>query len=719
MKLSMLAALAAVAALSSAVRAQEEVKGAASASSAPASSNADTASSSDTVASGAPEVGSGGIPDAGAGAASGAHIPVAQDVAYPGSLTLKVDLADLDRRIFDVHESIPVKPGPMTLLYPEWLPGNHAPRGPIDGLAGLIITAGGHPVEWVRDPVNVYAFHVQVPAGASRLDLEFDFASPLVRDQGRTVVTPDMVGLQWNTVVLYPAGFYVSRITVNPTITLPEGWEFAGALDVDSRRGVTVRFKPTTLEMLVDSPLFAGRYFRSLDLDPGAKTPVHLNLFADSAETLDVRPQQLAAHHKLVQEAYALLGPPHYDRYEFLLAMSDHFGDIGLEHHRSSENRRPPSYFIDWDKVGAGRDLLPHEFSHSWNGKFRRPAGLATPDFNTPMRNSLLWVYEGLTNYFGAVLAARSGLWSEDFGRQSWASLAANMDRNRAGRTWRALEDTTEQPLITARRPLSWLSWQRTEDYYTEGELLWLDIDTRIRELTRDKRSLDDFARAFFSGSSGGSSRGASGGVSSAAGGGPGAATEATVASTGTSTAGGVFLGPVTYTFADVVQALKAIAPFDWEKFLTERLYGHGPGAPLDGLTRGGWKLVFTETPSDYVRSLEDQRKAVDFTFSLGFAVSSLTGQLTEVRWGGPAYEAGLTMGTALIAVNGREYRAERLKTAIQLAKLNKQPVELLVKNLDRYKTVRIAYFEGLKYPQLQRIEKSEDRLAAILKPRT
>jgi predicted metalloprotease with PDZ domain len=719
MKRSMLAAFAAVAALSSAVRAQEEVKGTAPASSAPVSSDAGTASSSDTAASGAPEVGSDGIPDAGAGAASGAHIPVAQDVAYPGSLTLKVDLADLDRRIFNVHESIPVKPGPVTLLYPEWLPGNHAPRGPIDGLAGLIITAGGHPVEWVRDPVNVYAFHVQVPAGATRLDLEFDFASPLVRDQGRTVVTPDMVGLQWNTVVLYPAGFYVSRITVNPTITLPEGWEFAGALDVDSRRGVTVRFKPTTLEMLVDSPLFAGRYFRSLDLDPGAKTAVHLNLFADSAETLDVRPQQLAAHHKLVQEAYALLGPPHYDRYEFLLAMSDHFGDIGLEHHRSSENRRPPSYFIDWDKVGAGRDLLPHEFSHSWNGKFRRPAGLATPDFNTPMRNSLLWVYEGLTNYFGAVLAARSGLWSEDFGRQSWASLAANMDRNRAGRTWRALEDTTDQPLITPRRPLSWLSWQRTEDYYTEGELLWLDIDTRIRELTRDKRSLDDFARAFFSGSSGGSSRGASGGVASAAGAGPGAAADPTVALTGTSTAGGVFLGPVTYTFADVVQALKAIAPFDWEKFLTERLYGHGPGAPLDGLTRGGWKLVFTETPSDYVRSLEDQRKAVDFTFSLGFAVSSLTGQLTEVRWGGPAYEAGLTMGTALIAVNGREYRAERLKTAIQLAKLNKQPVELLVKNLDRYKTVRIAYFEGLKYPQLQRIEKSEDRLAAILKPRT
>jgi predicted metalloprotease with PDZ domain len=434
--------------------------------------------------------------------------------------------------------------------------------------------------------------------------------------------------------------------------------------------------------------LFAGRYFKSLDLDPGAKAPVHLDVFADSPEFLEVRPSQLVAHRKLVQETYALLGAPHYERYDFLLALSDHFGDIGLEHHRSSENRRPPGYFLEWDKSGAGRDLLPHEFSHSWNGKYRRPAGLATPDFNAPMRNSLLWVYEGLTSYLGSVLAARSGLWSEDFGRQAWASLAANMDRNREGRSWRDLEDTTEQPIITPRRPLSWLSWQRTEDYYTEGELLWLDIDTRIRELTHDKRSLDDFAHAFFG---------------------------APPAGAGQS----VLLGPITYTFADIVQALKSVAPFDWEKYLKEHLYGHGPGAPLDGLTRGGWKLVYGEAQSEYLRSLEDQRKAVDFTYSIGFAVSQLTGQLTEVRWGGPGYEAGLTMGTALIAVNGREYRPERLRTAIALAKINRQPIELLVKNLDRYRTVRIAYFDGLMYPQLQRIDKAEDRIAAILRPKT
>jgi predicted metalloprotease with PDZ domain len=611
-----------------------------------------------------------------------AQIPDAQDSAYPGELALRVDLTDLERRVFNVHESVPVKAGPLTLLYPEWLPGNHAPRGPIDALAGLTITAGGHPLAWTRDAVNVYAFHVDVPAGVSRLELDFQFASALVKEQGRTVMTPDMAGLQWNTVVLYPAGYYASRITVAATITLPDGWEFAGALDVEARRGSVVRFRPTTLEMLVDSPLFAGHYFRSLDLDPGAQAPVRLNVFADSPETLEPKPQQLAAHRKLVQEAYAFFGAPHYDRYEFLLALSEHFGEIGLEHHRSSENRRSPGYFVEWDKTGAGRDLLPHEYSHSWNGKFRRPAGLVTPDFNAPMRNSLLWVYEGLTNYSGFVLAARAGLWSEDFARQAWANVAANMDRDRPGRAWRDLEDTTEQPIITARRPLSWLSWQRTEDYYTEGQLVWLDVDTKIRELTGGTRSLDDFAHAFY-------------GVD------PGKP------------------GPEAYSLADVVAALNGIAPFDWKVFLTERLHGHAAGAPLDGLTRGGWKLAYVETQSEYMKSVEEQRKAVDFIYSLGFVVSTTTSSLTEVRWGSAAYDAGLAMGTTLIAVNGREYKPELLKNAIVIARLSRRPIELIVKNMDRFRTVRIPYYEGLKYPQLQRIENTEDRLGAIMKPRT
>jgi predicted metalloprotease with PDZ domain len=634
-----------------------------------------------------------------------------QDTPYEGTIALKVDVTDLERHVFNIHEVIPVVAGPLTLLYPEWLPGNHAPRGPIDGLGGLIINANGKRVEWSRDPVNVYAFQVLVPTGATHLDIDFQYAAPLTTAEGRINVTPEIVGLQWNAVVLYPAGYYASRIIVAPELDLPDGWEFGSALDVESRRGSSVWFKHVSLEMLVDSPVFAGRYFRTIVLDPAAGVPVpagtapgatvaapkrgiqlapptegavvRLDIVADSPGSLDIKPEQLAAHRKLVQETYALFGARHFDHYDLLLALSDHFGDIGLEHHRSSENRRLPGYFLDWDKEGPGRSLLPHEFTHSWNGKFRRPAGLATANFNIPMQNDLLWIYEGLTQYLEGVLAARSGLWSADFARQDWAYTAASMDHDRPGRAWRDVEDTTYQPIITARRPLSWLTWQRTEDYYPEGALIWLDVDTKIRELTRDKLSLDDFARGFFGGTDG-------------------------------------TLGPVPYTLPDIARALNGVAPYDWEKFFAQRLHSHGPGAPLDGLARGGWKLVYTEVPTDFLKQLEEQRKAVDFSFSLGFNVSSREyGQLTEVVWGSPGFDAGLTAGTTLVAVNGREYRPERLREALVIARSAHLPIELIVKNLDRYRVVRIPYFDGPKYPRLERVEKSEDRLSAIVKPRT
>jgi len=649
----------------------------------------------------APESNADGVNGPAEGAGGG--VPRPRDTPYPGTISLRVDVTDLERHVLNVHEVIPAAPGPLTLLYPEWLPGNHAPRGPIDGLGGLIINANGKRVEWTRDPVNIYAFQVQVPAGVNHLDVEFQYAAPLTAAEGRINVTPEIVGLQWNTVVLYPAGYYASRISVAPELVLPEGWEFGSALDVESRRSSNVTFKHVSLYTLVDSPVFAGRYFRSIVLDPlpagtGVKAApksgislgtstgepvVRLDIVADTPASFDIKPEQLAAHRKLVQETYAVFGARHFDHYDMLLALSDHFGDIGLEHHRSSENRRLPGYFVDWDKEGPGRSILPHEFTHSWNGKFRMPAGLATPDFNTPMQNQLLWVYEGLTQYLEGVLAARSGLWSADFARQDWAYTAANMDHNRPGRAWRDVEDTTYQPIVTARRPLSWMSWERTEDYYPEGALIWLDVDTKIRELSGDKKSLDDFARGFFGGVDG-------------------------------------TLGPVTYTLTDIARALNSVTAFDWEKFLTQRLHSHGPGAPLDGLTRGGWKLVYSDMPTDYLRQLEDQRKAADFIFSLGFNVSNRDyGQITEVLWGGPGYDAGLTAGTVIIAVNGREYRPERLREALLIAHSAHTPIELILKNLDRYRTVRIPYFDGAKYPRLERVERSTDRLSEITKPRT
>ncbi|HEU4624725.1 MAG TPA: hypothetical protein VFS52_08200 [Steroidobacteraceae bacterium] len=607
----------------------------------------------------------------------------ARNTPFPGTIELAVDVTDLDHRVFNVTERLPVQAGPLTLLYPEWLPGNHAPRGTIAGLAGLTITGGGKRIEWTRDSADVFAFHLTVPTGVKEIEVRFQYASPLVRDQGRRVVTPEIVGLQWNSVVLYPAGHWSNRITFAPSLTLPEGWDFGSALDVAERSGAQVRFQPISLEMLIDSPVFAGKHFKRIELTPGASRPVFLDIVADRPENLEIKPEQLAPHRKLVQEMYALFGSQHYEHYDFLLALSEAFGSIGLEHHRSSENQQEPDYFTDWDKNAPDRDLLAHEFSHSWNGKFRRPLGQYVRDFNTPLQNELLWVYEGLTQYYGHVIATRSGLWSEDLARGQLAFSAANLDRNRPGRVWRDLQDTTNQPVVTPRRPLSFVSWQRTEEYYAEGELIWLDVDTRIRELTNGRRSLDDFARAFY-------------GIQDGA------------------------VGPLPYTFDAVVAALNGVAPNDWKSFLRARLDGHGPGAPLDGLTRGGWKITFTDTPSAYQKGVEELRKYIDLTHSLGVRVSTReAGSLSEVSWEGPAFKAGLSMGDTIVAVNGRAFKADVLKSAIKSAKGGSTPLELIVKNGERYKVVRVPYFDGLRYPQLERVSDTEDRLAQILKPRT
>jgi predicted metalloprotease with PDZ domain len=489
-------------------------------------------------------------------------ITAPQDVPYPGEIHLTIDATDVTRHIFRGRESIPVAgPGPMTLLFARWIPGAHSPVGALEQFVGLVITAGGRRVEWMRDEVEVAAFHVTVPAGATQLDLEFQFASAARSSDGRIVMTPDMLNLQWESMLLYPAGHFARQITVASGVKLPAGWTFATSLETAAPAEGVVRFKPVTLTTLVDSPLFAGRYFKQLDLDPGAAVPVRLNIVADKADLLDVTPAQRDIHRALVQQAYQLYGSRHYDHYDFLLALTENLGDIGMEHHRSSENSVDPKYFTDWEHSFVGRDLLAHEFTHSWNGKFRRPADLWTPNFNVPMRDSLLWVYEGQTQYWGYVLAARSGLLTKPQTLDALAETAAAYD-HMIGRTWRALQDTTNDPTMVSRRPISWRSWQRSEDYYSEGELIWLDADTLIRELTRGAKSLDNFARAFF-------------GVADGA------------------------ITPVTYEFADVVKALNAVSPHDWAAFLRSRLDGHGPGAPLDGLKRGGYQLIYNETQSD------------------------------------------------------------------------------------------------------------------------
>lgn len=607
-----------------------------------------------------------------------AQTPPPQDVAWPGVLRIDVDARDIGRRIFKVKATIPAKPGPLTLLYPQWLPGAHSPSGPIDKLAGLVVTANGTPLHWTRDPYDVYAFKVDVPAGATEVVAEFKFLSSQGGSQGRVVMTPEMLNLQWNANSLYPAGVITRNLQAQASVTLPKGWNYATALETERRDGDTVVFKPISYDHLVDSPLFAGRYYQQYDLDPGATVPVRLNVFADDAKSLVAKPEQLKAHRALVQQIYKLYGARHFDRYDFLLALTSKLGGIGLEHQRSSENSAEPGYFTEWDKNWLGRDLLPHEFNHSWNGKYRRGADLTTPNFNVPMGDSLLWLYEGQTQFWGQVLAARSGLWSEQQTRETLANVAATYDRGRPGLAWRALQDTTNDPTIAQRRALAFRNYQLSEDYYSGGQMVWLDVEGKLRALTGNKRSLDDFAKAFF-------------GIND----------------------GDWNVNP--YTFDDVVRTLNGIAPFDWAGFLRERLDGHG--SLTGGLDAAGWKLVYTETPSEAVKAQETRASGINLTYSLGLSVAN-SGVLTDVLWDSPAFNAGLTPGMTVLAVNGRVYKGETLKEAVTTAKTDKVPITLLVRSFDRIDTVTLDYHGGLLYPSLERIAGKPDRLAELWKAR-
>lgn len=610
-------------------------------------------------------------------------LPTPQDKPFPGLINLTVDATDLDHRIYHVTESIPVtRAGEMVLVYPKWLPGNHSPTGPVVNLAGLVIRGAGRELAWTRDPVEMFAFHVSVPEGTASLDISFDVATPIDPRDGRVVITPALIDLQWNTTALYPAGYFSRDIRIAPHLVLPTGWKYATALDTESATPEGVSFKATDFETFVDSPLYAGPYFAQFDLDPGGPAPVRLNVFADKAEALLARPDQIAAHRNLVREAYRLFGSHHFDHYDFLLGLSEQMSGIGLEHHRSSEDGVSLRYFVDWEKLAAERELLPHEFTHSWNGKFRRPSDLWTPTYDTPMRNSLLWVYEGQTQYWGQVLAARSGLVTRQQALDNLAAIAA-VAENRLGRRWRSLEDTTNDPIIAYKTAKIWPDWQRNTEYYREGALVWLDVDTVIREQTRGQRSLDDFARSFF-------------GV------------------------GNGEMTPRTYSFDDLVKALNAVTPLDWASFLRTRLdrTGSDAPAPLDGIIKGGYRLVYRETPNDSLRLEEARRKICDLSYSLGLNVDQ-RGLIKDVAWDGPGYKVGLAPGTTIIAVNGTAFDPDGLREAVRLAKAPVTPIELIVRTGDRFRIIRIDYHGGLRYPHLERDPTVPARLDDILAPKT
>ena len=593
-------------------------------------------------------------------------------LAQSGAILLSVDGTDNPQKLLRIHESIPVSPGPVTLYYPKWIPGEHGPDGPIDNVAGLKFEAGGKVIPWTRDTLDVFTFHVDVPAGASQLDASFDF----IETEGYSA-TDKLFVLEWNEVLFYPAGAPSSQITFDPTLTVPDGWKYGTPLPVDSEKRNKIKFKPVSLELLVDSPVITGEYYRAIDITPAGE-PVHheLDLVADSEAALEISPEVQKGMVNLVAEAGKLFGTRHYRDYHFLLTLSDHVQHFGLEHHESNDSRLPERALLG---PGAGMmvgTLLPHEYVHSWNGKFRRPGDLATPDFEKPMQDDLLWVYEGLTEYLGPMLGARSGLMTPEQYHEMLASDAASLGPGRPGRTWRPLQDTASA--IIGEGPGGgrggWTNWRRSSDYYPEGDLLWLEVATVIHQVTNGQKSIDDFCHLFHGG-----------------------------ANNGQEVKG--------YTFDDVVATLNQIAPYDWGPFLRRHLDSTTPDIPEAGLVNSGWHVDFTDQPSH----MPGRRGGPSDVYSIGLQLSE-EGQVGDAIFNGPAFKAGISSGMKVVGVNGRLYNHDILEDAIKAAKGSSVPISLLVINDEFYFQANVDYHGGQRYPHLKRDDSKPDYLDELIK---
>ncbi len=602
--------------------------------------------------------------------------------AAQAPITLTVDLRDAPKKILHAKEEIAVVPGANTLVYPKWIPGEHMPSGPIDDLAGFFITANGMPVKWERDPIDMFAFHFNVPSGVSSVEVSMDF---LATPNGGSFTaggstSANLAMLSWNTLVLYPQGARSADVMVTPSVMLPAGWRYGTALEPSgTATGESIGFKTVSLEQLIDSPVLTGRFFREVPLAPEV-TPKHfLDMAADGPEDLGLSQEHIDQFSALVRQTGFLFRSRHYNSYHFLVTLSDQVLHFGLEHHQSSDDRVEPTEFISDDKFILDGLLLPHEFTHSWNGKYRRPIGLATPNYQDPMIGDGLWVYEGLTEYLGDVLAVRCGIWTPQQYRDRLAGVAA-VYNHRPGRTWRDLQDTARMAQILYNTGGPFDNWRRGTDFYDEGELIWLDVDTTIRKLSNGKKSLNDFTAAF---------HGLNGNT-----------------------------GPIVvpYTFEDVVAGLNGVVPNDWAGFLRFRLDTNRAEAPLGGLENGGWRLVYKDKPNAWSALEEEEAGTVDFWYSLGLHVGP-QGTIGDVLHDGIADKAGFGPGMKIVAVNGRAFDPEVLSAAVRDAKTAPEPIEFIVENTGFYKVLKVDYHEGERYPVLERVSGTPDRLDDILKP--
>jgi len=591
---------------------------------------------------------------------------------------ISVDATDAARNFIHAKVTIPVQAGPVTIVYPKWIPGNHRPTGPIANLTGVHFKAGNQDLEWQRDLVDMYAFHLQIPQGTHEIEASLDLLS---YNGKSSLASSKVIDLLWNQVVFYPQGVASDAVQVTASIRLPEGWKYGTALTPAHESGSTAEFQPVSLTRLVDSPLIAGQYYRQIQLSPAGEKPVHvIDMVGETEDAIQITEKDLASYKQLIAESGALFGSRHYEKYHFLWTLSDQTAHHGLEHHESSDNGTGEDVFSDPNAHDLEADLLPHEFTHSWNGKHRRPAGLVTPNYQEPMKGDLLWVYEGMTDYWGNILAARVGLRSAEQFRDNLAATAAMLD-HRVGRTWRPLQDTATSVQTLFSAPPQWASWRRSADYYPEGYLIWLDVDTTLRKQSNGQKSLNDFCKIFFGGQ---------GGVPNV----------------------------IPYKFEDVASTLNQVVPYDWAKFLRERLDSRSAHAPLGGIENGGWKLVYTDQKNITMDAAEKSGGSMDLSFSIGAFITK-EGDVRDVIPGSPAFNAGLGPGMSIIGVNGRKFSKDAIHNALRAGVKSQQPLTLLAENGDYIISFQVDYHGGDKYPHLVRADGQADLLGEITKPMT
>lgn len=604
-------------------------------------------------------------------------LPAPLDRPFRGAIELAVNATDTDHQIFSVRETIPVQAsGDVVLLYPEWETASHAPTATVVELAGLVVHVDGKASDWKRDPIDMHAFHIDVSMGASSITLDFQFVAP----PQAHLLRPDMVIVPWQRVLLYPAGWYVRDIPVTATLALPHGITPFTALDFHAIDDGTLGFQRVTLEQLVDAPIYAGRYTRRITLNGGTAKPVALDLLADAKESLAITQPEVQRMKALIAQGLKMFGSAPYRHYDAIVTLSDVLspdgGGGGVEHLEEGENNLPAAYFTNIAEQLNNLDLIAHEFVHAWNGRWRQPADLWSPTFNQPVSGSLLWVYEGQTEFWGRVLAARTGLRDRQQTLDKLAMDAATV-ANRTGRRWKDLQDSTSDAVYMAKHHVAWPDWQRREDYYPEGVLLWLDVDARLRELSLGERDIDNFARVFFVKESAQSTR--------------------------------------TYTFQDVCNALNKVAPDDWATFLNQHLHSHSADEAIAGLARAGWKLVYTDTPTETFLQDEEEAGAINLDYSIGLQINA-DGRVQSVRWDSPAFRAGLSPGSQVLEVNGQPFSTRALIAAVKSTASTQLSIRVGINGNKRI--ANIDYQGGLRYPHLERIAGRPDWLSALLAAR-